>query len=71
MSGNELSKHITDNNTAEYIKKHLGAKVVESCLVRQEYGEDIVMERCLISNESGDKYRFVIVHDNYKTVVIS
>ena len=67
MSGNELGNH----STAEYIKQKLNAKVVEVCYVRQEHGEDIVMERCLIDNKYDNKYRFVIVHDNKKTVIIT
>lgn len=64
MSNSELG----NNSTAEYIKKKLNAKVVETCYIK---GEDIMMERCLIRINDNDSKRFVIIYDDKKSVIIS
>ena len=55
-------------STADYIKNKLGAKVVETSLIPQENGENIVMERCIVDGN----YRVLIVYetgDNDKCVI--
>lgn len=55
-------------NTAEYIKKKLGATVIEVSLVPQENGDNILMERCEIDGG----YKIVLISDSEadKTVMI-
>lgn len=55
-------------NTAEFIKEKLGATVIETSLVPQENGTNIVLERCVID----EKYRFVLISDEEtdKAVVV-
>lgn len=58
---NELKTRCSKTmNTAEYIKDKLDAKVIETSLVPQKNGSDIVMERCEIDG----KYRVVLVYDS-------
>ena len=53
-------------NIAEYIKERLGATVIATSLIPQDNGSDIVMERCEIEGE----YKFVLVYDDDKAVVV-
>ncbi len=53
-------------NTAEFIKQKLHVKTIETSIVPQKNGNDIVMERC----ELEGKYKIVLVYDDDKAVVI-
>lgn len=55
-------------NTAEFIKKKLGATVIEVSLVPQDNGSDILMERCEIDGG----YKIVLISDSEadKSVII-
>lgn len=52
-------------NAAEYIKERLNATVLETSLVPQDNGTNIVMERCEIGN-----YKIVLISDETDNAVV-
>ena len=67
MNG-EKTEMSTANYTASYIKEKLGARILETSLIPQENGEQIVIEKCIVDGD----YKVLIVYetgDNDKCVI--